>query len=447
MELIGSDAGYPTSTAEEQKILFEAIPSIATSFVNKQGCPKKSRWFSWFDSAFENLAEWHCCKMLLHWNAPDIENPDALSAGTLQSIRSNNVGGLRLALRCMDSTTFRLAHVMYIIGQPCWAWYGWQTKHVLSSEEYTNYNIEMSLQWRKDWHLQRIANFLSMDEQQPFEWLARQCSSDAEQTTLAEWIVTFDVALLASRCATLSKHDAPPYSYAVLLGGDLDQARTGLAQMRSDFTMLMTLELNPSKTAQNLAADMRQCFDSVTRLMALHFERCHWILGPGCEPGLDILRLICGSISDSKSIEDVRKDIKKHQKKGSNEKLSSYLIQSIVNSSSVIQRRKWLHAAKVVKPVFIKKWHSTSNKFPKERFQGKSRKGLPARFSRILHKQKHWPALSAKTLTCSFASFAWAREFQSKNLKHSNVKLKDSKLKLIIIRVKHHVLCKLIFNQ
>lgn len=428
MERIGSDAGYRTSTVAEQKILFNAIPSIATSFVNKQGCPKKSRWFSWFESAFDNLAEWHCCKMLLHWNAADIEDPDALSGRTLQALRDSKVGGLRLALRCMDATTFQLAHVMFIIGQPCWGWYGWRTKNVLSSEEHTNYNIEMSLGWRSDWHLQQLAAFLSMDGQQPFAWLANQCSNDAERMTLAGRIVSFDVALLAHRCATLSKHDAPPYCYAVLLGGDLDEARNGLVQMRSDFTMLMSLELNASAAAQNLAEDMRQCFDSVTRLMALYFERCQWSFGNACEPGLDILRLICGSISDSKSVEDLHKDIKKQKKKGSNEKLSSCLIQSIVNASPVIKNRKWLHSAQVIKPMFVKKWHSTSNKFPKDRFDGKSGTKLPARFSRILNKKKNWPALSEKTLTCSFASFAWAREFQSKSLKHENVKLKDSKL-------------------
>ena len=428
MVQIGSDAGYPTSTVAEQKALFDAIPSIAKSFVYKQGCPKKSRWFSWYESASEALAEWHCAKMLLHWNSPEVEDPDSLSGSSLQSLRDNNVGGLRLAFQCMSSGTLQLAHVVFIIGKPCWAWYGWRTKRVLSSAQYTRYNVAMSLQWKRDWHLQQTAAFLSARGDQKFACLAKQCPV-SERKTLAARIVSFDVALLASRCATLSKHDAPPYCYAVLLGEDEDEATRGLEQMRSDFLMLMSLELNSSATAQNLAEDMRQCFDSVTRLAAFYFERSQW---QRSEQGLDILRLICGSIADSKTIEDVHGHIKKHSKKGSNEKLGPHLIQSIVNSSPVISQRKWLHAAQVSKDMFMKQWRVTSNNFPKARFGGKGAQGLPTRFSRILdNKRKQWSSLSEKTLTCSFASFAWAREFQSKNLKRENVKLKDSRLKIM----------------
>ena len=62
-----------------------------------------------------------------------------------------------------------------------------------------------------------------------------------------------------------------------------------------------------------------------------HFERHNWQVG--CEQGLDILSLICGNISDSKSMEDLHKDVRKRQKHGSNEKLSSCLIQSIIMPS------------------------------------------------------------------------------------------------------------------
>ena len=221
----------------------------------------------------------------------------------------------------------------------------------------------MALGWKRDLHLQQTAAFPSVEGEQQFAGLASQCCSDSERKTLAARIVSFDVALLASRCATLSKHDAPPYCYAVLLGEDEDEATRGLEQMRSDFMLLISLELNPSATAQNLAEDMRQCFDSVTRLAALYFERSQWQLS---EQGLDILRLICGSIADSKTIEDVHKDIKKHSKKGYNEKLGSHLIQSIVNSSPVISQRKWLHAAQVSKPMFMKQWHTGEQHFPQD---------------------------------------------------------------------------------
>lgn len=66
--------------------------------------------------------------------------------------------------------------------------------------------------------------------------------------------------------------------------------------MRKDLQLVLSFELSEQVAHQNLIADGRLYFDSVTRLMAPHFERACW--DKSCEAGLDILRLLFGSFAD-----------------------------------------------------------------------------------------------------------------------------------------------------
>ena len=383
---------------------------------------KKSRWFSWHEACSTHLVEWHATRMLLSWNDPDAIDPDDSEASgkTLQALRDKQLGGLKLGLQCMSDTVFKLCHVIFSVGKPCWSWYGWRLKRIVSSQQHLGYNVEMATTWRNDWHLRQIAWFMSKESWMEFDWLV---DDNRSRGNVATWVGQYVPKLLGSRAATLSKHDAPPYAYAPLLGDDPHAADVAVWKMSNDLRILLSLETSASPGAQSLASDCRLCFDSVTRLMAFHFEREQW--RKNCDAGLDILRLICGNFADSKIVEDLHSDIRKLQKRDTNQKISSWAVQNTVISSKVLKKRQWKHPAAVTKKNFLQKWNSTSNKFGKDKFRGQAGGGLPGRWSLILDKVQTWPTVSERSMAVSFAAFAWARRYWDQSYKLDMVKLQD----------------------
>ena len=57
----------PFDTPEAQHKLFDALPSILSSWVQHLETPKLGRWFSWNQSADQQLPEFWASQMVLEW--------------------------------------------------------------------------------------------------------------------------------------------------------------------------------------------------------------------------------------------------------------------------------------------------------------------------------------------------------------------------------------------
>ena len=421
MHDIGEDFGLPTRTVEDQKLIFDSLGEILQSFVVKGPLPKASRWFSWHEAAEFNLKEFHGSKMLYEYYFG--ESDDFVLTSTFQAARKN-LGGLKLAYKCLcHPLCFEIAHLLLEIQRPCWSWYTEQIKDVKTMAQQLQFCIKMALGWNSDWHLQEIASFTG-DSLQKLQWIADRC---VDQQDLAERTFKHSAKLLTERAASLSRHGAPPFCYAELLTTEdnSDQIRRDTMDdvLKNDWQLLMALEMAHLKSAQDLVKDMRLTFDAVCRLMCHYFETSGYNIEDG--NGLALLKLMIGTLPDSKIVEDIHKSVRIHQKKaGSNQRMTKACIQSLVQNTKVIEERGWNHTPAITKEFFLERWSTTSDSFKANYLCNPSRHKLDPLFSMIMGR-KNWATMSEPTLTNSAAAWAWARHYQQNQLKVMNVRLQD----------------------
>ena len=399
-------------------MLFDALEDLAPSWCKKGPMPKGSRWFSWHEAAEVALPEFYLSRMLLEWYFPEEPNPEATSH---LELRTGDLGGLRLMLRCLTRSVFELCHILLKVGRPCWTWYTFQIAEIKTSTSNLHYNIRMALEWQSDQHLKDIASILACNDA-TFEFLL-ETSPDPQG--LASTISDYTVTLLGKRAGSLSKHGAPPYCYAgILAEWDDDIQEAALSLLKTDFQTLLQLETSTVSGAQDLVEDLHLSFGTVTRLVCHHFERSGWRFNGSVEASR-ILHLLFAGIADNKIIEDIHKDVRKKQKSSAaNQQMTVSRVQRIVNQSRVLDERQWAHPAKVDKDAFTHNFRGTKRFANRVHSNPKTNK-LPKNFSRILSKRKSWKSLSESNLIASAAGWAWIREYKQMSLSQQKVRLKD----------------------
>ena len=127
--------------------LFEALADLAPSWSKKGPMPKGSRWFSWHEAAQLELKEFHISRMLLQWYFPEEPQPELQEH---LELRSGELGGLRLMLRCLTRSVYELSHILLEVGRPCWTWYAFQIEEIKTCESQAHFNVRMARQWMQD---------------------------------------------------------------------------------------------------------------------------------------------------------------------------------------------------------------------------------------------------------------------------------------------------------
>lgn len=409
--------GLPCTNHAEQEIVFDSLMSLP-SFSRKGSFPKGARWFAWFESAHELIREWHASKMLLGWyhgqhTLPDPDSPEMQNSKTFQEFRKG-YGGLKLAYLVCSEEMWENTVFLLEAGRPLWSWYSNEIQTCKGGEDGLSYAISMSKSWFGCEQLFEMASLLTSKSLTVFQSVA--CWTE-DVDAFCEKATRYIVSLMGQRAMSLSKHSAPPYSWAQVIS----QEPCAIEDLKLDWKYLTEIENSKAPFAQVLAEDLRLCFDAPTRLVCLQY------LAGEVDLAVQTLRSILGSLPDAKVVEDVHQRLRVSQQKHSNDVMTRTKIQMIVNQSGVLEERGVKHVGKVTKDSFIAQWPSTKTDFKSKtmmNLKSKTHK-LPKLMSKMLSKVRTWPALSEANLAASFSAWFWLRYYRNELLHRENVKIKE----------------------
>ena len=224
----------PSSSRET---VWEALASCPT-FVRKLTLPKLSRWFSWNDSAEQQMPEFRVLKLVLSYHFknekidPDLaEEQRILNAaardaqkkgGDVQQMRREFSklkeqlgGGPKLAYYCMTERLWFHCSIIQLVTRPCWDWYATSVKTCKNADHSLDSAIALQSDWCKLDHLRALAGIPTSQDPVLVRLLGHPTLKDAaEKVTELTW------HLLRMRCSSLSKHSSPPDCYAAVLSLD-----------------------------------------------------------------------------------------------------------------------------------------------------------------------------------------------------------------------------------
>ena len=398
--------------------IFEALPVICKSFVQKLSFPKNSRWLAWNECAEQYLPEFYAARMLLEWyldSADGIKDPDEDPLASLRE-GAQSMGGLRLAYACMSQQTFEDVSILRHCMKPAWSWFTDQVENVKSPQDNVAYIEHMVNNWKSESHLKQIGSLLAFGNQRSFGKLAGY-SMDAD--LMANHVFKFVSTFLHERCSSFLRHACPPDTWIGLLSDDQIVVDQAIDTVKQDFYNLLLCERSWAPCSQELASDLRLSFTAPCRLICSLLEKSGWSRA-GAEmfnEAVSIMRTIYESFPDSKLIEDTHKILREVQNKQSNRKMKAANAQFHCQGSSVIQERGMNHSAALDSRTFVSKFKSTSTRgfAPKSIFKSSAHK-LPPEFGRIMSK-KMWSTLSQATLDHSSAGWAWLTAYLRDGLK------------------------------
>lgn len=114
---VASDFGMPCRTLAEQRQVYGAFEM--TSWVNKSGLPKPSRWFSWVEASDYQLTEFWGSRMILktYLESPLRDLPIPEESGDFRSMRDDGAGGLLLAYKCLSQGVWEDANILSVLGK------------------------------------------------------------------------------------------------------------------------------------------------------------------------------------------------------------------------------------------------------------------------------------------------------------------------------------------
>lgn len=414
---IANDLGLPCTNRAEQEVVFHSLLSLP-SFSKKGSLPKGARWFSWHEAAHEGIREWHATKMLLGWyygehTLPDPNSPELQSKQTFQEFRKG-YGGLKLAYLVCSEEMWENTILLLEAGRPLWSWYAHQIKHCKGGEDGLSYAVDMSQSWFFCEQFFEMASLLTSKSLTVFDSVV--CWTD-NLNAFCEKATHYIVSLMGQRAMSLSKHSAPPYSWALVLSHD----PSAIEDLKLDWKYMTEVECSKAPFAQILAEDLRLCFDAPSRLVCLQY------LAGEVEMAVQTLQAILGNLPDAKVVEDVHQRLRVSQKKHSNDAMTRAKIQMIVNQSGVLEERGMKHVGKINKELFIAQWPSTKTTSQTKQLMNLKSKThkLPKLMSKMLAKVRTWPALSEGNLTDSFSGWFWLRFYRDESLHQKDVKIKE----------------------
>lgn len=412
--------GYnvPCNTMSDQAAIFDALPVICKSFVQKLSFPKQSRWLAWNECAEQYLPEFYAARMLLEWyldSANGRKDPDEDPLGSLRE-GAQSMGGLRLAYACMSQQTFEDVSILRHCMKPAWSWFTHQVENIKTPKDNVEYIRHMVDSWKSESHLKQIGALLAFGNQEVFGKLACY-SMDAD--LMANNIFKFVSTFLHERCSSFLRHACPPDTWIGLLSDDLIVVDQAIETAKQNYYNLLACERSWAPCSQELASDLRLWFTLPCRLICSLLEESGWSRA-GAEmfnEAVSVMRTLYESFPDSKIIEDVHKILREVRNKQSNRKMKAANAQFHCQGSSVIQQRDMNHSAAIGRQDFLSKFKTASTRdfAPKSAFKSSAHK-LPPEFGRIMSK-KMWSTLSQDTLDHSSAGWAWLTAYIQGGLK------------------------------
>lgn len=401
--------GMEESSADD---IFQTVAEL-DSWNRKQSLVKQSRWFSWNESAEIHLGEFWASRMLLEWYYDEEGGIEPESTVSFRQLR-DNLGGLKLAFKCLTESTWETSLIYYICSQPCWSWYTDQVKHVKSSADNLDYTIEMAESWGCDNHLLALARLINPNGAQAFSVLFNMSTNDKLPLTI--WNLLLE--LLSQRVGSLSKHCSPPECYAGYFASDPHKVSSAKENMVNDLKYLLKLETSNAEGAQNLAADCRLTCDSTTRLAL-------FLNSKGMRTQCDlVLKSMLLTLPDAKIVEDSHQVVRTAQRSNANERMKTTTVQSLLQNSKVLSSRELKHGAQLDRETFVGEFGRTGKLSYKEVFSCHGHR-LPEVFGDIMAPKK-WPTLSEPNLVQSAAAWKWLRHYIENRCSASGMKIQDS---------------------
>jgi len=394
--------------------LFDMLPTILKSWMQKGGVVKGSRWFSWNEQASAQLQEFSASRMVLEWYLASERLPSPDDDPVHASSAWRESSGLKLMYRCLSWSLLLDCHLVFRMQWPLWNYYSNQIHFVKSPHDGIVEMLAMvGGQWRSHSHLQELSQFLSIHSVFHFSQLVEHLVDDMDD--FLGKVNDYTLKLLSNRCQTFSKYASPPECWAPLLGDDANAAAAALVELKKDWKWLQQLELATAPMAAELATDIHLVFDNTCRYLCTLAEF-------DVEACKEVLELIVGGFADSKIVEDCHQALRVAANPGSNKKLSAYSIQNIVQMSEVLEKRHIDHKAAIDEEVFMENWPSTRATFNlKNEFKASATK-LPEEYSKILCK-KTWPTVSEVALSKATGAWMWFKEYCGLGLSSQGVKI------------------------
>ena len=429
-KLIALDLGVEIKGPDGLELLFESLAELDT-FRNKRSCVKSGRWFSFQNACQDHFPEFWATRMLLQSLHPEEKSPDdpVRSGKSFADLRKDEgaAGGLKLAVRCCSWETWYSVAALQIGAKPLWKWYS----DTIKLTKTPTHNLSRSQSkadgmWMADTQLTKLVETLYNMEDLSMVLEYHQASNVhlGDRAPKALQNFTFDLwyyilGLLGKRGSTLSVFGRPPDCYAMLTDQDID-AQGSFELLQSDWKNLMLLEQSSSPQCSELASDLGLAVSKPMRLIFQLFET-----GMVTE-GKQLLMTVLKRLPDTKVVEDIHQRLRTAANGNANARLGLREVQSLVESSGVLESRKICHPARLDRATFKSRWKGTKARNSKRAFLSGLTK-LSKRFSKMMAR-KSWDTMSEETLSRSSCAWAWMRFYISKRLKDDGISVQELRL-------------------
>jgi len=231
-------------------------------------------------------------------------------------------------------------------------------------------------------------------------------SDGATKVLMLSWHIA------AKRLWTLSKHDAPPESFAEMLSGNDPAAQRVANLIKRQHLNFLALEhyRHDVPDAMTLWKDLAPLLKAVP--VRLIFELfCRDNYRPTSVSGLHLLKGHLFTMPDNKLVEDIHHPLRLNARANSNKRMAANEIQKIQVDSEVLERRGVKHAPTVTKEAFVQEFKTTpATTRLSIKHESKTHR-LPNTWSGILHPYKTWATLSEDALYKTHAGWQWLDAF------------------------------------
>ena len=421
-ELIAEDAGMVLETEADYEVLWNRLPDLLRSFVEKGAVPKLMRWFSVNGLFEERKTEFWGLKMLLqhHLGDSDPDDADALIGmqdpaqvmqqnprEELRQLRASH-GGLQLAEKLI--TPWLRQHIrQYCCGtKASWSWYTHQVETVRTPKDGLNYFCQVANGgWQKE-----IADLLQQSLDTPatlaemgLDW-SKADANQEEHGIIAGKQFDFTGRLTANRCWSNAVYDAPPFSYVDVLTNRVEAQRRGMMRMQQDAAMLWALEAMRFTTpaAATLLDAIQELVPPAIRLLYLTFERDGW--KAESRAGRRILNTMLLILPDQKCVEDTHQHLRDLQRQGRS-LISSHVSRFRACYDSGVLEQRGIPHKMVSKSTFVRNF--------------KKRVKLGDRFSPRKHKlakawsgiidRRFWSSPTPEAFRSNLAAWHWCQQW------------------------------------
>lgn len=428
--LIALDMSVSIRGPDDMEALFSALAELET-FRKKSSTVKSGRWFSWHNAAADHLPEWWSTRLLLKFLNPEEISPDERKPKDFNDLRKADAqgpgaGGLRLALRCLSWQNWFSISALQLGGKPLYKFHSKNIKQIKHPKDGLLRNQDLA--WKKWMRDEQLIGLVKVfHDSEAFSKILeyhQECvfhlDSKADEALAAfeEDIFWYTLNLLGKRGCSLCAHGSPPECYAGVLSDREDTAQDGLDFLNADWNTVVLLEQSSNQGCSDLALDLGLTISMPMRLVFQLFEAGR------TQEGIRLLTSLLKRLPDTKAIEDVHQRLRTTSNSNPNSHLGLRELQSLVETSGVLEERRVENRACLDKESFKSRWRSSKADPCKDVFLSGT-EVLPESFAGILAR-KTWATMSEENLSRSSAAWEWARAYMDHRLKSYGHSVQDS---------------------